>query len=230
MKPLQRVLGGLVRRMLRRDLRAAFRRVAWVGAAPRLPRGVPVICFANHHSYYDGHLLWLVVEEMLGRPATLWMADWDRFPFFGAAGAQPFPEGDARRRSATLRRTARRFREDPETVLIYFPEGRLRAPEEGIAPFSEKTFERLDRLFPEKVWWPVAIHVTWWGEAKPTALLSGGAPHAEATGRERACLAAQWNALCSQRPHAYLTLLEGRPGVAERWDFSLASRFFRRYL
>lgn len=226
----QRVLGGLVRRMLRRDLRQAFRRVVWVGAPPRLPRGVPAICYSNHHGYYDAHLLWLVIERVLGRRATLWMADWDRFPFFAAAGAQPFPEGDARRRSATLRRTARRFRERPETVLIYFPEGRLHAPEEGLLPFSEEAFRRLDRLFPQKAWWPVALRVTWWGEAKPTALLSGGAPHAKADGGERARLAAQWNALCDGKPEAYRTLLEGRSGAAERWDFSLASRFFRRYL
>ncbi|MDX1548833.1 MAG: acyltransferase, partial [Rhodothermales bacterium] len=135
----------LVRWMMRRSLRRAFRRVAWIGPAPALPEGVPVILYANHHNFYDGYLGWLVAARLLGRPAMTWMEAWDRFPFFGAVGALPFPPGDPRRRAATVRRTLRRFEEASSSVLVYFPEGRLHPPDEGLDPFPEGAFARLAR-------------------------------------------------------------------------------------
>lgn len=226
----QRFFDYLTRRRLLSDLRKAFRRVCWVGARPDLPSQTPVIAYANHHNFYDGHLLWLVVDRLLGRPPALWMADWDRFPFFAPSGAQPFPPDDARRRSATLRRTARRFRQTPETMLIYFPEGRLHAPEDGVLPFDTQAFSNLDRLFPEKRWWPVAVYVTWRGEARPTAFLTAGEPHATSHGQERATLEDLLSTLRTKYPDDAHVLLEGRSGPSERWDFSFLAPFFKRYL
>lgn len=219
----------LVETLLRSDLRRAFRRVCWVGDwPPAVPDG-PVIAYANHHHYFDGHLGWLLFAETLERPATLWMAEWDRFPFFGAVGAQPFPPNAPARRAATLRRTARRFRNAPDTVLIYFPEGELRSPDAGIGPVEANAVQRLARLYPEAQWWPLALHVTWRGHARPTALLTGGPAHA-ADGRERARLHEQWTALRSSDPGPHHTLVGGRRSAAERWSFSFTAPLFRRYL
>ncbi|PSQ74578.1 MAG: acyltransferase, partial [Bacteroidetes bacterium QH_9_64_21] len=124
MAPIRR----LVEALLRFGLRRTFRQVCWVGDwPPSLPDG-PVIAYANHHHFYDGHLAWLLFPRRLDRPSTIWMADWERAPFFAAVGAQPFPDDDPARRAATLRRTARRFRAHPRTVLVYYPEGTLHAP------------------------------------------------------------------------------------------------------
>lgn len=227
----RRLLDWMVRRMLLRHLRGAFRRVCWVGPAPSLRAETPVVLYANHHNYYDGHLLWLVVRRLLDRTPLLWMAEWARFPFFTPAGALPFPPDDARRRSTTLRRTVRRLRDQPETALIYFPEGRLHAPEEGVLPFGEEAFARLDQLFPEKQWWPVALHVTWRGEARPTAFLTGGIPHAHASGTEPQQLRRLLDQLRTPEPSAPSQIvLEGRPDPSERWDFSFTAPFFERYL
>lgn len=215
--------------MLRSDLRRAFRRVCWVGPwPPPLPDG-PVIAYANHHHYYDGHLGWLLFQEHLNQSATLWMAEWDRFPFFGAVGAQPFPPDEPDRRAATLRRTARRFRSTPNTVLIYFPEGTLSAPDGGLAAFDTAVLQRLAGLYPEAQWWPVALHVTWRGHARPIALLSGGPAH-EANGCERERLAEHWEALQDPDPTPQHVLLNGRRSASEIWSFSFASSFFERYL
>src|SRR5690606_20216387 len=97
----------LVEAMIVRALKGAFRRVCWVGPPPALVPGRPVVLYANHHSFFDGYLLWLLLARHLRRPATLWMRDWDRFPFFAAVGVQPFPDEDPARRAATLRRTLR---------------------------------------------------------------------------------------------------------------------------
>ena len=219
----------LVETLLRSDLRSAFRRVCWVGNwPPPLPDG-PVIAYANHHHYFDGHLGWLLFTETLGRPSTLWMAEWDRFPFFGAVGAQPFPPDGPDRRAATLRRTARRFRNAPDTVLIYFPEGELRCPDDGIGPVDPDAVQRLARLYPEAQWWPLALHVTWRGHARPTALLTGGPAHT-ADGHERDRLHEQWTTLQASDPGPHHTLVGGRRSAAELWSFSFTAPLFRRYL
>jgi len=223
--PLRR----LVEALLRWDLRGAFRMVHWVGAwPPALPDG-PVIAYANHHHYFDGHLAWLLFQQRLGRPATLWMAEWDRFPFFGAVGAQPFPPDDASRRAATLRRTGRRFREAPSTVLVYFPSAELRPPEAGLPALETPALDRLDALYPNAQWWPFALHVTWRGHARPTAFVTGGPAHS-LDGREQDRLATAWDTLRSPAPSPLHPLLEGRRSAADLWTFSFAAPLFSRYL
>lgn len=226
----------LVKWHMQRDLRRAFRRVAWAGAPPALPEGAPVVLYANHQHFYDGHLLWLLLDELLERPGTLWMEDWDRFPFFAAVGVQPFPPGDSEvahaRRRATVRRTARRLRDAPQTVLVYFPEGRLHPPREDLLPFPEGAFSTLARLFPDGTrWWPVALRVAPTTAARPTALLTGGNAHDAPDGHEHERLRALRERLGDTRPsEAPCTLLGGRRGPDERWDLSWMAPFFERYL
>lgn len=225
MAPVRRLVAAL----LRWDLRHAFRRVCWVGAAPPdVPDG-PVIAYANHHHFYDGHLAWLLFHTHLERRPTLWMAEWDRFPFFAAVGAQPFPPDDPARRAATVRRTARRFRARPDTVLVYYPGGTLHPPDDGIAEFDAEAMTRLARLYPSATWWPYAVHVTWRNEASPTVLITGGPAH-EADGQERSRLQRLWHRLQTSRDRPTTTLLRGRRNLEEWWDFSFAASFFERYL
>jgi len=219
----------LVEALLRYDLRRSFRHVYWVGTwPPDLPDG-PVIAYANHHHYYDGHLGWLLFQDILNRPTTLWMAEWDRFPFFGAVGAQPFPPNDAARRAATLRRTARRFRNTPRTVLLYYPEGKLCSPDGGLRPFAPEAITRLADLYPEANWWPFAVHATWRGTARPTVLLTGGPAH-EVDGHERDRLTSRWTSLRQEDPGPLHPLLTGSRSASDRWSFSFARSFFERYL
>ncbi len=219
-----------VEALMRHDLRSGFRRVEWVGTWPPDLPDRPLVLYANHHHYFDGHLLWLLATERLHRPSTLWMAEFDTFPFFAAVGVQPFPPQDPARRAATIRRTGRRFRQDPRTVLVYFPEGELQAPDDGVRAFDTEGVRRIGRLYPEAVWWPVAIHVTWWGESSPTALLQGGRWHEQADGSERERLSTLWRDLRTGVPRASTSLLDGYRGASEIWNFSFARRFFERYL
>lgn len=221
---------ALVSRLMLRDLRRAFRRVCWVGPPPALPPGEPVVAYANHHAYHDGFLMHLLIEHWLGRTGAIWMEEWDRFPLFAATGAQPFPADEPQRRAATVRRTARRFREQPDTILAYFPEGRLHPPEDGLLPFPADVAPRIDRLLPACRWWPVGIHVTWWGEARPTALLTGGTPHARADGSERERLDIVWRRLHRPDPEPLTVLLEGATDPSEGRGYDWLRPFFERFL
>jgi 1-acyl-sn-glycerol-3-phosphate acyltransferase len=221
--------------MMRRDLRRAFRRVVWVGPPPagRVPPGTPLAIAANHHHFYDGHLLWLLAGGSLGRTVTVWMREWDRIPLFGPIGALPFPADDAAARLATIRTTARRLRDDPAHAFLYFPEGEMGVPDAGVAPFPDGQIARLARVLPpETRWLPVAIHVTWWGEDRPTALLTAGDLAAAPPEDLRADLDGLIARLRDTRPGDpdLHVLLEGRRDPGERWNLRLLSPLFRRWI
>lgn len=223
---LERLVKAGVRRLMWSELRRTFRRVCWIGPWPTLPQAQPVILYANHHYFHDGYLLWALCQR-LRRPPLLWMAERDRFPIFGPEGALPFPPNDPQRRARTIRRTARLLESQPHRTLLYFPEGHLHPPEEGITPFAPRTFDKLNRILPTpKMWWPVALHVTWWGEDRPTALLTGGSFSHHSTGTEREQLEDLLRKLRAVSPAVpHHLLLDGTHSPSERWSFRFLSPF-----
>ncbi len=233
--PGKRAAAWAVSRLIERSVYRAFRRVVWVGpwAEDRLDATRPVALYANHHGFHDGYLLWLLARR-LGRPPVIWMSEWERTPLFGPLGALPFPHGEdapaRRQRLATIRETERRLGSAPPALFLYFPEGELRPPDAGLGTFPADRLARLARLLPAAVqWWPVGLRVTWWGEDRPTALLTGGAPHDAPTGDERTRLADTLGALRSARPGTGRLLFDGAPSADERWDLSRLAPLFRRW-
>ena len=224
------MLKRLVSRIMISSLKKGFRRICWVGPQPQFPKNLPIIAYANHHTFYDGYVMWLLGQELLGRESMLWMEEWSRFPFFATVGAYPFPSDDNKRRLSTIRKTAKRMDANPDSYLIYFPEGILHPPERGILPIDFQNLQRLDRIFPDKYWWPVSIHMTTRGETLPTLLLSGGKPHQLATGNETANLEAGLDFLQSEAHLCSRVLLEGKKSDDENWDMSFMAGWFERYL
>ncbi len=213
---------GLARRagyaLIARSLRRSFRRIEWVGAFEPPPPGVPVVLYANHHVFHDSYVLGVIAERLLRRRVEVWMADLDRFPFFRVLGALPLPPGDAGRRSATIRGTARRMARDPSTLLIYYPEGRLHTADDGLDDVPADRWRRLDRVLPSpKLWWPVALRAAGFHEARPTLQLAGGTPHPRATGGETAELHRLLAFLGAPGDAPRLVLVDGRAGPDERW-------------
>ncbi len=220
----------LVSRTMVSSLRKGFRRICWVGPLPDFPENLPIVAYANHHTFYDGYVMWLLARELLGRETMLWMEEWQRFPFFAAVGAYPFPKEDKTRRLRTIRQTTKRLAQDPSSFLIYFPEGELHPPEAGILPINPRNMEQLDRIFPRKYWWPVSIHMTNRGETLPTLLLTGGTPHLSATGQEASTLQNGLDFL-KDKPHpCSRILLEGKKSDDENWDMRFMAQWFERYL
>jgi 1-acyl-sn-glycerol-3-phosphate acyltransferase len=223
-RPLRRAVYG----MIARDVRRAFARVDLVGEVPDIDPGRSVVLYANHHSFHDGYLAWLLVERVLGRRIVTWMAEWDRFPFFAAAGALPFPPDDPQRRAATLRATVRRLR-TPDFGFLYFPEGRMHPAPEGLAPFDDALTARLGRLLSDAVWMPLGLAFAFDRAPRPDARLALGPPHDGASGDLRARLEAT---LEVARDYSQPTrpLIDAPTPPQDRWTFGALGPFFERYV
>jgi 1-acyl-sn-glycerol-3-phosphate acyltransferase len=214
--------------MIERDVSKAFASVQLVGDVPDLPADQSVVLYANHHSFHDGYLAWLLVERVLGRRIVTWMAEWDRFPFFAAGGALPFPPDDARARAATLRATVRRLR-TPDFGFLYFPEGRMHPAPEGLDPFDDALTARLGRILSDATWVALGIGLAFGDAPKPDARLALGNPHAGGDGDLRAHLEAAL-ARCADYSLPTQTLLGGAPPPQKKWSFAFAKDFFERFV
>lgn len=223
------MMRGLIERMILQTLRRTFRRVVWTSDPLDPDPARPVVLYANHQVHHDGYLLWLLLRTMRRRTVT-WMAEWDRFPLFAPVGARPFPSDDPVRRAATVRATARDFRRNPASGLIYFPEGRLHGSGEPLLPFDAAPLGRLHAVLGEPLWIPVGIRIVWGAESRPTALLGGGPASVRPDGREHARLADVLETLPPSPDAAGHVLLEGRRGPDERMDLHRLRSFFARYL
>jgi 1-acyl-sn-glycerol-3-phosphate acyltransferase len=223
-------MSGLSRRvayhLLERTLRRTFRRIVWVGDLSPPPRDRPVVLLANHHLFHDAQVLGWLIACVLRRRGIVWMEELDRFPFLAPLGPLPFPAADPARRSATIRRTIRAMRDDPGTVLLYFPEGALHDADEGMTPFPASRLTRLQRALPAASWWPVALRLGGSHEARPIVWLTGAEPQPRVRGTEREILKRLLRELETPADGQHTVLLEGAPGAHERWDFSAFGRLF----
>lgn len=152
------ILPYLMGRSLRRGLHGVYVRGAW----DTLPPG-GVLLAANHHTWWDLYLSWLIGQKLrrpiggLIQPETL-----RQFPFFRLLGAVPTTE----LRSA-LRRLGR------GELFIVFPEGELRpaGPVGALGPGLAFLAERA--RVPV---YPVAIRAVMRGAERPEVFLALGAP------------------------------------------------------
>jgi hypothetical protein len=182
------------------------------------------VLYGNHHAFYDAQILGYLTERVLGRRTIVWMDELERFPFLAALGALPFPSDDAPRRIRTIRATRRLMTRYSETALIYFPEAHLHRVEEGILPFPDDRVRRLADVLPSAHFWPVALRVTDWHQATPSAVLAGSPWRVGSAGGERGALADLVQRLGRNDGLDERLLLDGHPGPNERWDFTPIGR------
>ncbi|WP_353512003.1 1-acyl-sn-glycerol-3-phosphate acyltransferase [Thermus sp. LT1-2-5] len=205
-RPLAKLLKAFVEGLLLRSLKGSLRGVYLKGELPR----EPLVLALNHHSFFDGHLVWLLGR--LGRqPTSLLVAEENlrAFPVLALAGALA-----ASRVREALRRLGR-----GEWVAV-FPEGELRYP----GP--------LGPLRPGALWLarkagvrvlPVAARVALRGFEHPEAFLLLGPPLApeEDLGARLGGLLAELDGLLAQThpralPPGFQEVLRGRRSLEER--------------
>ncbi len=224
------MLTRLVSRLVLNDLCRSFSEIRLVGDVPDLPRNMPAVLYANHHGFHDGYLGWYAVTHLLNRHFMTWMREWYRYPLFAPLGALPFPEDKPARRIETIRRTAQRLRHHRQSALLYFPEGRLHAHQEGVLPFEQHPVERLSRILAPSIWMPLSLYVTSWGDPRPVALLSFGDPRPGADGTEHDRLEQVWDVLRATAPQGGQAVLTGRRNAHERWNLKPLAGYFERFL
>lgn len=150
-------LPGILRRSLRRGLSGVWMR----GDVHALPSGS--IILANHHSWWDGYLVWWLAHRR-GVPLAVLMDDANlaAFPFFEFLGA--IPASQPRRFLRALDRGA---------LGIVFGEAAVQPP--GPVRTVQPGAERLSRLAGVPVH-PLAIRVVMRGMQHPEAYLWLGPP------------------------------------------------------
>jgi 1-acyl-sn-glycerol-3-phosphate acyltransferase len=209
-----RGVGRLVDAMIRRSVRARFRRVYWNSPVP--PAG-PVVLAANHHGWHDGYLAYLALRK-LDLPAIVWMEELGAFPLFGRLGALPFPPSDSAARAATLRRTLRLMAHGRS--LLIFPEGELH-PAPTLGPFARSLAWVAERSGAPVV--PLGIRYEMGLHERPEAVLQLGPPvepGADLAGRTRLAVSHLLDEAAMRFRHRreeLEVLFEGMPDVNERW-------------
>ncbi|WP_038057149.1 lysophospholipid acyltransferase family protein [Thermus amyloliquefaciens] len=205
-RPFARLLKALVEGILWASLQRSLRGVYLRG---EVPPG-PLVLIMNHHSYFDGHLVWLLGRRHR-RPLSLLVAEENlrAFPILALAGAL-----EAGRVREALRRLGR------EEWVAVFPEGEMRYP----GP--------LGPLRPGAAWLsaragvpllPVACRVVLRGFEHPEAFLWVGEPlpPGDDPSRPLGELLAHLDALLArthprQVPEGFREVLRGRRSLEER--------------
>lgn len=218
-----------VEHLIVRELRSAFHAVhVCTTSDAEFPAG-PIVLYANHHTFHDGYAVWYMARHVLARRPLVWMREWERFPFFGAAGAQPFPEEDPAERRRTIRRTRARFDGDDRSALIYFPEGRMHPLEDGVEPWPSEVFPRLHRILGRPQWAPVALYPAWRENDRPELFIGLGEPRPAVDGTEFDRLAQLLGVMPDLSRAGTRIVLKGHRS-RQTGDFSRLARLFRRYL
>ena len=206
----------LVEAYVRRKVRASFRGVWLRGELP--PSSAGLLVYVNHANWWDGF-----VVHQLARAAG-----WDgyalmeernlaRYRFLRHLGAFSVRRGEAVSSLETLR-YARGLLRKPGAAVFVFPEGEHRPP--GELPLRlERGVEALARM-SQVPCLPVAIRYAFFEHERPDALLEVGTPHPPVElGEFQRRLEERLVALQAvTRLDGFHRLLEGRRGVAERWD------------
>jgi 1-acyl-sn-glycerol-3-phosphate acyltransferase len=204
-------IGRRVGGMIRRSVRARFRKVYWVP-----PTSIPDQCIfvASHHGWHDGYIMFHVVTA-LQRRSLDWIQEFASFPLFAKVGGMPFPLGDAVARAVTVKKTIRLMR-DEKRSLILFGEGVLhRGPE--IWEIG-KSLSVVSKAVPEAAIIPVAIRYDMGIHERPEVFVTFGNPligGQDISQRVREELA---RLLSEPIPDNPATLVSGTLDVNERWD------------
>lgn len=204
----------VVSRYVAWKVRQAFRAV-WIRGT--LPEGGQLLVYANHPGFWDGF-----IAHQLGAAAG-WDAyalmdeqNLERYRFLRRLGAFSVRRGQAASTRQSLR-YARELLGRPRGAVFIFPEGELR-PGTDPGPL-QRGVEVLARWAQPRCL-PIAIRYAVFEHELPDVLIEVGEAHGPESleGFERRLRALVARVAAARSFDGYRVLVEGRRGVAQRWD------------
>lgn len=183
------ILGALVRRLLRRRLRAGVDAVRALGLEQLeacSARG-PILLAGNHVAFWDGFVCALLSERLGVEPRVLMGAEGLRgaplLRWTGAFGVEP----DDPRDGARAVGYAARFLDRPGRALWIFPQGRQRPQWELPLRFRGGA-SAIARRAPQAALVPFALHYEVAERERPEVWIHFGAPLSDPLGLESAVI------------------------------------------
>lgn len=190
-----------------RSMRKQFSAV-WLGGQEHLralPDCQPLLCIANHSSWWDGMAVLWLNRDVLDREGYALMdaANLRRYRFFRKAGGFGVDMQSRRDGAAALRYGAGLLRAPGNAVWV-FPQGR---EEPAHAPLRFRAgASRLARLAPDAAVIPVGLRYVFGSRPRPQMYVNFGAPLPETT---RASVDAQRGAVADALRRVDQHLLDG---------------------
>ena len=156
--------------------------VSITGLASAIPMDSPIICVANHTSWWDGFLLMEIRHRIRPRaPYHFIMLDSElrKSPFLRRIGGIGIEPSCPRSLLSARSELQQRLKARPDSFVFYFPQGRIWPSRRRPLGFK-RGIEKFTEWLSDSVVLPVGIHIEPLNRAAPRAFLSVGGPIASA--------------------------------------------------
>lgn len=221
----------IYRTLVRPALRRAFQRVALWSAEPGFTPDLPALIYANHPSWWDGYIAFLLAREHWRCPGYLMMEEPQlaRYGFFRYCGVFSVDRHDPREGLRSVAYAADLLRGHPGRALWIFPQG-LITPNDRRPLVTYAGAAHIARRAAPVRCIPMALRFEFLDEQRPEALVRLGPAHVVSGEYDVKALQREMDRrlFCEvEQLHAdtidgttahYRTILQGRASVNVVWD------------
>jgi chlorobactene lauroyltransferase len=221
----------IYRTLVRPSLRRAFVRVALGGVDPFDPLALPTLFYANHPSWWDGYLAFLLSYEHWQRDGYIMMEEDQlaRYSFFRRCGAFSVDRHDPREGMRSVAYTAQLLVRHPQRVAWIFPQGEITPNDRRPLRTYSGAAHIAKRATPIRCA-PVAFRYEFGTEQRPEALIRIGTRHVvigpvnvknlqrEMDERLLREVDQLRDDTVNGATASYTTILAGRESINMRWD------------
>lgn len=225
----------IYRTLVRPALRRTFHRIALNSDAPRPRPDLPTIIYANHPSWWDGYMVFVLSDEIWQCESYIMMEEPQlaRYGFFRWCGAFSVDRHNPREGMRSVAYAADLLKQHTGRVVWIFPQGEITPNDQRpLATFAGAAHvaKRVTQAGGAVRCVPMALRFEFGAEQRPEALIRLGPAHlvsgqvdAKALHREMdQRLQAEMDALhadtMSGATAAYRTIFRGRQSVNVVWD------------
>jgi 1-acyl-sn-glycerol-3-phosphate acyltransferase len=222
----------LYRVLMLSAVQGAFHSVYVRQASPPPPANDRVLLYANHCSWWDGHMAMILNECLWHRDAHIMVEDTqlERYQFFRYLGAFSVNRQSPRAAALSLRYAGELLKAAPNRLLLIFPQGQIQAND--VRPLRFFTgVGHIAHNAASCLAYPLALRLEFIGEQKPEAFLSIGQPLAvetpappakELTHRMQTALEAELDQLradiIAREFSTFTPLVKGAWSINRVWD------------